>query len=75
MERDPAAIIQAAKEAGLDIDAPVMVIEEREEIGTYVLSLYNGKRLEWPPAQDVVAEGDVSPPAKPSARRSAKSAS
>jgi hypothetical protein len=72
MERNPAAIIQAAIDGGLDIDAPVMTIEEQEKSGTYVLVLYNGKRLNWAPAQDVVAEGDVSPPSKPSARRPSK---
>jgi hypothetical protein len=50
MEHNPAEIIQDAIDAGLDIDAPVMTSEAREEIGTYVLVLYNGKRFEWPPA-------------------------
>lgn len=56
MDRDPAAIIAAAQEAGVTIDAPVMVIEAREELGTYVLVLYNGKRVEWSPAQDAGVE-------------------
>jgi hypothetical protein len=69
VKHNPAEIIQGAIAAGLDIDAPVMTIEEREKFGTYVLVLYNGKRVEWSPAQDVVVEGFASPPAKPSTRR------
>jgi nitrogen fixation protein len=72
MERNPAEIIQAAIDAGMDIDAPVMTIEEQDKSGTYVLVLYNGKRLEWTSPQDATAEGDVSPLSKPSARRPAK---
>lgn len=75
MDRDPAAIIAAAQEAGVVIDAPVMVIEAREELGTYVLVLYNGKRVEWSPAPNVGVEGDVSPPTKPSTRRPGRAAS
>lgn len=72
MRRDPAAIIQAAIEAGVGIDAPVVKIEEGEVIGTYVLILYNGKRLEWAYPQDSRAGGDVSPPTKSPVGRLAK---